>query len=82
VAAKLRVGDLAIHDSKMPWPNAIYRVKEVDKDGNFRGVVVFRIAPEFPQKIGGWLCGYVFRKVTEQELQAIRHNINDLPFKE
>jgi hypothetical protein len=63
----LKVGDLAIQDCSMPYPNTIYRVEEVDEHGNFRGTPVFRLAapPHGAwKKANGWLGYLSFRKVS------------------
>jgi hypothetical protein len=73
---KLKVGDLAIHDSK--YPDAIYRVLEVDKYGNFRGEPVFRLSVDFSKRKSAWLGYLSFRKLTIEELQTFRTMLDDI----
>ena len=77
---KLKAGDLAIQDSKMPYPNAIYRVLEVDDHGNFRGEPVFRLAIDFPRVKSQWLGFNSFRRVTAEELCTFQDTLANLRY--
>jgi hypothetical protein len=70
----LKIGDYAIQDCRMPYPNTIYRVEEVDECGNFRGPAVFRLTSDptaYPTRKGQWLGYHAFRAISKDEIREL-----------
>jgi hypothetical protein len=80
----LKVGDFAVHDCSMPYPNTIFRVDEINKNGGFRGTPVFRLvqAKKPWKKITQWYAGDAFRRVLPEELAALAGELQNLLAKE
>lgn len=78
---KFKVGELVVQQCTMPYPNAIYRVAEVDAEGNFRGHVAFRLTfppAELLESRSKWLGYDSFRVVTPKEIKALAQKLLDL----